>query len=121
MEEKDFFKINDDDDDTVLYTGQDRELSKFNLSSIHHSLSQSKKGNKEPVVVRPLDSGSACTVFAVKQTQDGLFVCAATVDKIILYKYNSSLKDFCIRRVGNLFFSPHARIKFETGKDSPLN
>lgn len=85
----------------LVVSGRDRELLAIDLVSVQRCIAHIRAGTKrEPYAVEPkvVAKTTMCTVFDVLQTVGGLFLCAATMDKIILYKYNDNMKEFLVRK-----------------------
>lgn len=85
----------------------------IDLATVQRCIAHIRAGTRrEPVSVVPqaVTMASMCTAFEVVQAVDGLYLCAATMDKVVLYKYNNSLREFLVRKVRQRF-----GLNFDTG------
>ena len=81
-----------------VHLGPDRDLSIIDISDIRSCLKASSSEVK-PLRRRQVDNATSVTVFIAAYTCDGLYLCAASADKLMIYKYNSHLRTFCLRKV----------------------
>ena len=87
--------------DTFHFLGADRQLTMVDLKALRTHVSQATHTAQSvtvtPMLVRDV---TACTTFALHIFSDGVYVCVATAEKILIMKYNTSMGSFVIKRVG---------------------
>ena len=80
-------------------SGQDRHVVYIHREAIKARLSQATSDETEHVANDKIPSLVGCTVLEVKRVYESLYLVAGFDDRILVMKYNTELKEFCIRKV----------------------
>ena len=76
--------------------GKERQVSVVDILHLRNANSYSTPS----VSPRNVEQAFACTCFALGVIGDGLFMCAALADRILILKWNPNLGNFSSRKVG---------------------
>nr|XP_034339330.1 citron Rho-interacting kinase-like isoform X2 [Crassostrea gigas] len=82
----------------ICITGQDRHVVYIHREAIKARLNQATSDETEHVPNDKIPSLVGCTVLEVKRVYESLYLVAGFDDRITVMKYNTELKEFCIRK-----------------------
>ncbi|XP_078336278.1 citron Rho-interacting kinase-like isoform X2 [Crassostrea virginica] len=82
----------------ICITGQDRHVVYIHREAIKARLNQATSDETEHVANDKIPSLVGCTVLEVKRVYESLYLVAGFDDRILVMKYNTELKEFCIRK-----------------------
>ncbi|XP_062613550.1 citron Rho-interacting kinase-like, partial [Saccostrea cucullata] len=82
----------------ICITGQDRHVVYIHREAIKARLNQATGDETEHVPNDKIPSLVGCTVLEVKRVYESLYLVAGFDDRITVMKYNTELKEFCIRK-----------------------
>ena len=85
--------------EVVSFSGQDRHVVYIHREAIKARLNQATSDETEHVANDKIPSLIGCTVLEVKRVYESLYLVAGFDDRILVMKYNTELKEFCIRKV----------------------
>lgn len=83
----------------LIISGQDRHVVYIHREAIKARLNQATSDETEHVPNDKIPSLVGCTVLEVKRVYESLYLVAGFDDRITVMKYNTELKEFCIRKV----------------------
>ena len=89
--------------------GKERDLMYIDSASLGHCLSQGLHSGRDPrahVLPHALDGITTVTTFVLGRCGDGVYMCVATADKIIVMKYSARQGTFTVRKVSS--YAPHS-------------
>lgn len=84
-----------------INSGQDRHVVYIHREAIKARLNQATSDETEHVPNDKIPSLVGCTVLEVKRVYESLYLVAGFDDRITVMKYNTELKEFCIRKVSD--------------------
>ena len=73
---------------------------------IHSRVDQANAAAKEettPVPHTVIEGIVGCTIMDANKCQGGAFMVVGMADRVLLMKYNSEMKSFCLRKVRSLY------------------
>ncbi|XP_056008615.1 citron Rho-interacting kinase-like isoform X2 [Ostrea edulis] len=82
----------------ICITGQDRHVVYIHREAIKARLSQATTDETEHVPSDKIPSLVGCTVLEVARVYESLYLVTGFDDRITVLKYNTELKEFCIRK-----------------------
>ena len=86
--------------------GKERQVSVVDILHLRNANSYSTPS----VSPRNVEQAFACTCFALGVIGDGLFMCAALADRILILKWNPNLGNFSSRKVGRSRFIVYCKV-----------
>lgn len=89
----------------IIISGQDRHVVYIHREAIKARLNQATSDETEHVPNDKIPSLVGCTVLEVKRVYESLYLVAGFDDRITVMKYNTELKEFCIRKVSICSFT----------------
>lgn len=84
-----------------IISGQDRHVVYIHREAFKARLNQATSDETEHVPNDKIPSLVGCTVLEVKRVYESLYLVAGFDDRITVMKYNTELKEFCIRKVSD--------------------
>ena len=81
--------------------GKDREVVLLEKRSVEQCLARSSSSGQYKVSLHPkhIQGAINCTTLAVSTQSDGIYMCVATAEKVLLYKYNNRKEEFLLKKV----------------------
>ncbi len=83
---------------THISTGKERQVAVIDITHLRRANSYSSP----TVAPQNVDAAFACTCFTLGSIGDGIFMCAALAEKIIILKWNPNIGNFQSRKVRKL-------------------
>ncbi|XP_068099744.1 citron Rho-interacting kinase [Hyperolius riggenbachi] len=85
-------------DKLLLIAGDERALCLVDVKKVKQSLAQSHLPAQPEIPLTVFEAVKGCHLFAAGKIENGLCICAAMVNKVVILRYNDSLSKFCIRK-----------------------
>ncbi|KAG8455787.1 hypothetical protein GDO86_001833 [Hymenochirus boettgeri] len=85
-------------DKLLLIAGEERALCLVEVKKVKQALAQAHLPAQPEISLTVFEAVKGCHLFAAGKTENGLCICAAMVNKVVILKYNESLSKFCIRK-----------------------
>ncbi|XP_075070897.1 citron Rho-interacting kinase [Mixophyes fleayi] len=82
----------------LLIAGEERALCLIDVKKVKQSLAQSHLPAQPEVSLTVFEAVKGCHLFAAGKIENGLCICAAMLNKVVILRYNESLNKFCIRK-----------------------
>ncbi|XP_063310672.1 citron Rho-interacting kinase [Pelobates fuscus] len=82
----------------LLIAGEDRALCLIDVKKVKQSLAQSHLPAQPEIALTVFEAVKGCHLFAAGKIENGLCICAAMLNKVVILRYNESLSKFCIRK-----------------------
>uniref|UniRef100_A0A6I8RN94 Citron Rho-interacting kinase n=1 Tax=Xenopus tropicalis TaxID=8364 RepID=A0A6I8RN94_XENTR len=85
-------------DKLLLIAGEERALCLVDVKKVKQSLAQSHLPAQPEISMTVFEAVKGCHLFAAGKIENGLCICAAMLNKVVILRYNESLGKFCIRK-----------------------
>ncbi|XP_041436203.1 citron rho-interacting kinase isoform X1 [Xenopus laevis] len=85
-------------DKLLLIAGDERALCLVDVKKVKQSLAQSHLPAQPEIPLTVFEAVKGCHLFAAGKIENGLCICAAMLNKVVILRYNESLCKFCIRK-----------------------
>ncbi|XP_072271580.1 citron Rho-interacting kinase isoform X4 [Pyxicephalus adspersus] len=85
-------------DKLLLIAGEERALCLIDVKKVKQSLAQAHLPAQPEISLTVFEAVKGCHLFAAGKIENGLCICAAMVNKVVILRYNESLNKFCIRK-----------------------
>ncbi|CAI9607437.1 unnamed protein product [Staurois parvus] len=85
-------------DKLLLIAGEERALCLIDVKKVKQSLAQAHLPAQTEIALTVFEAVKGCHLFAAGKIENGLCICAAMVNKVVILRYNESLNKFCIRK-----------------------
>ncbi|XP_053325723.1 citron Rho-interacting kinase isoform X2 [Spea bombifrons] len=85
-------------DKLLLIAGEERALCLIDVKKVKQSLAQSHLPAQPEISLSVFEAVKGCHLFAAGKIENGLCICAAMLNKVVILRYNESLGKFCIRK-----------------------
>uniref|UniRef100_A0A8C8SYH7 Citron Rho-interacting kinase n=1 Tax=Pelusios castaneus TaxID=367368 RepID=A0A8C8SYH7_9SAUR len=82
----------------LLIAGEERALCLVDVKKVKQSLAQSHLPAQPDITPNVFEAVKGCHLFAAGKVENGLCICAAMPNKVVVLRYNESLSKFCIRK-----------------------
>ncbi|KAM9331115.1 citron Rho-interacting kinase [Gastrophryne carolinensis] len=82
----------------LLIAGEERALCLIDVKKVKQSLAQAHLPAQPEVALTVFEAVKGCHLFAAGKIENGLCICAAMVNKVVILRYNDNLNKFCIRK-----------------------
>ncbi|KAK3084551.1 hypothetical protein FSP39_015212 [Pinctada imbricata] len=82
----------------IVITGKDRHVIYIHKDAIKTRLNQATSDETTKVPYTVIETLPGCTVLEVTENNDGLYVIGGLADRIVVLKYNTDLREFCVRK-----------------------
>ncbi|KAM8961552.1 citron Rho-interacting kinase isoform 2-T2 [Pelodytes ibericus] len=82
----------------LLIAGEERALCLIDVKKVKQSLAQSHLPAQPEISLTVFEAVKGCHLFAAGKIENGLCICAAMINKVVILRYNESLSKFCIRK-----------------------
>ncbi|KAG9487318.1 hypothetical protein GDO78_007270 [Eleutherodactylus coqui] len=82
----------------LLIAGEERALCLIDVKKVKQSLAQAHLPAQPEVALTVFEAVKGCHLFAAGKIENGLCICAAMLNKVVILRYNESLSKFCIRK-----------------------
>ncbi|XP_075023362.1 citron Rho-interacting kinase [Calonectris borealis] len=82
----------------LMIAGEERALCLVDVKKVKQSLAQSHLPAQPDVSPNIFEAVKGCHLFAAGKVENGLCICAAMPNKVVVLRYNESLSKFCIRK-----------------------
>ncbi|NXX93271.1 CTRO kinase, partial [Centropus bengalensis] len=82
----------------LMIAGEERALCLVDVKKVKQSLAQSHLPAQPDVTPNVFEAVKGCHLFAAGKVENGLCICAAMPNKVVVLRYNESLSKFCIRK-----------------------
>ncbi|KAM4810450.1 citron Rho-interacting kinase [Rhinophrynus dorsalis] len=82
----------------LLIAGEERALCLIDVKKVKQSLAQSHLPAQPEISLTVFEAVKGCHLFAAGKIENGLCICAAMPNKVVILRYNESLSKFCIRK-----------------------
>ncbi|KAM9371658.1 citron Rho-interacting kinase isoform 2-T2 [Phaethornis superciliosus] len=82
----------------LMIAGEERALCLVDVKKVKQSLAQSHLPAQPDVSPNVFETVKGCHLFAAGKVENGLCICAAMPNKVVVLRYNESLSKFCIRK-----------------------
>uniref|UniRef100_A0A8C5LL70 Citron Rho-interacting kinase n=1 Tax=Leptobrachium leishanense TaxID=445787 RepID=A0A8C5LL70_9ANUR len=82
----------------LLIAGEERALCLIDVKKVKQSLAQSHLPAQPEISMTVFEAVKGCHLFAAGKIENGLCICAAMLNKVVILRYNDSLSKFCIRK-----------------------
>ncbi|XP_077165029.1 citron Rho-interacting kinase isoform X7 [Paroedura picta] len=82
----------------LMIAGEERALCLVDVKKVKQSLAQSHLPAQPDVSPNIFEAVKGCHLFACGKIENGLCICAAMPNKVVILRYNESLSKFCIRK-----------------------
>uniref|UniRef100_A0A8D0HGM7 Citron Rho-interacting kinase n=1 Tax=Sphenodon punctatus TaxID=8508 RepID=A0A8D0HGM7_SPHPU len=82
----------------LMIAGEERALCLVDVKKVKQSLAQSHLPAQPDVSPNIFEAVKGCHLFAAGKIENGLCICAAMPNKVVILRYNESLSKFCIRK-----------------------
>ncbi|XP_030438843.1 citron Rho-interacting kinase isoform X2 [Gopherus evgoodei] len=85
-------------DKLLMIAGEERALCLVDVKKVKQSLAQSHLPAQPDISPNTFEAVKGCHLFAAGKVENGLCICAAMPNKVVVLRYNESLSKFCIRK-----------------------
>ncbi|XP_075754242.1 citron Rho-interacting kinase isoform X3 [Pelodiscus sinensis] len=85
-------------DKLLMIAGDERALCLVDVKKVKQSLAQSHLPAQPDISPNIFEAIKGCHLFAAGKVENGLCICAAMPNKVVVLRYNESLSKFCIRK-----------------------
>ncbi|NWU61830.1 CTRO kinase, partial [Pterocles burchelli] len=82
----------------LMIAGEERALCLVDVKKVKQSLAQSHLPAQPDISPNVFETVKGCHLFAAGKVENGLCICAAMPNKVVVLRYNESLSKFCIRK-----------------------
>ncbi|NXO03253.1 CTRO kinase, partial [Rhinopomastus cyanomelas] len=82
----------------LMIAGEERALCLVDVKKVKQSLAQSHLPAQPDVSPNVFEAVKGCHLFAAGKVENGLCICAAMPNKVVVLRYNEGLSKFCIRK-----------------------
>ncbi|CAG2238071.1 CIT [Mytilus edulis] len=85
----------------ILITGRERSVVTIDKRMIHSRIDQANSAAKEetnPIPHTVIEGIVGCTVMDASKCHGGSYMVVGMADRVLLMKYNSEMKSFCLRK-----------------------
>ncbi|KAG8596956.1 hypothetical protein GDO81_002121 [Engystomops pustulosus] len=82
----------------LLIAGEERALCLIDVKKVKQSLAQAHLPAQPEVALTVFEAVKGCHLFAAGKIENGLCICAAMPNKVVILRYNESLSKYCIRK-----------------------
>ncbi|XP_053135089.1 citron Rho-interacting kinase isoform X16 [Hemicordylus capensis] len=82
----------------LMIAGEERALCLVDVKKVKQSLAQSHLPAQPDVSPNIFEAVKGCHLFAAGKIENGLCICAAMPNKVVVLRYNEGLGKFCIRK-----------------------
>uniref|UniRef100_A0A8B9V3U4 Citron Rho-interacting kinase n=1 Tax=Anas zonorhyncha TaxID=75864 RepID=A0A8B9V3U4_9AVES len=82
----------------LMIAGEERALCLVDVKKVKQSLAQSHLPAQPDISPNVFEAVKGCHLFAAGKVENGLCICAAMPNKVVVLRYNESLNKFCIRK-----------------------
>ncbi|XP_069475825.1 citron Rho-interacting kinase isoform X13 [Ambystoma mexicanum] len=82
----------------LFIAGEERALCIIEVKKVKQSLAQSHLPAQPEISATVFEAVKGCHLFAAGKIENGLCICAALPNKVVILRYNESLSKFCIRK-----------------------
>nr|XP_004611271.1 unnamed protein product [Sorex araneus] len=79
-------------------SGEERALCLVDVKKVKQSLAQSHLPAQPDVSPNVFEAVKGCHLFAAGKIENGLCICAAMPNKVVILRYNENLSKYCIRK-----------------------
>ncbi|XP_075754249.1 citron Rho-interacting kinase isoform X9 [Pelodiscus sinensis] len=86
-------------DKLLMIAGDERALCLVDVKKVKQSLAQSHLPAQPDISPNIFEAIKGCHLFAAGKVENGLCICAAMPNKVVVLRYNESLSKFCIRKM----------------------
>ncbi|OWF44281.1 Citron Rho-interacting kinase [Mizuhopecten yessoensis] len=82
----------------IMVIGKNRRVVWVDKKLIKIKLDQATGNESPPVHYDEVEGMFCCTLLEVKRYHDTVYMCVGMVDRVIILKYNTDLRAFCVRK-----------------------
>ncbi|XP_060064915.1 citron Rho-interacting kinase-like [Ylistrum balloti] len=82
----------------IMVIGKNRRVVWVDKKLIKIKLDQATGNESPPIHYDEVEGMFGCTVLEVKRHHDTLYMCVGMVDRVVILKYNTDLRAFCVRK-----------------------
>ncbi|NWY04742.1 CTRO kinase, partial [Nothoprocta ornata] len=82
----------------LMIAGEERALCLVDVKKVKQSLAQSHLPAQPDVSPNVFEAVKGCHLFAAGKVENGLCICAAMPNKVVILRYNENLSKYCIRK-----------------------
>ncbi|XP_062445973.1 citron Rho-interacting kinase isoform X1 [Rhea pennata] len=82
----------------LMIAGEERALCLVDVKKVKQSLAQSHLPAQPDVTPNVFEAVKGCHLFAAGKVENGLCICAAMPNKVVILRYNENLSKYCIRK-----------------------
>uniref|UniRef100_F6U368 Citron Rho-interacting kinase n=1 Tax=Monodelphis domestica TaxID=13616 RepID=F6U368_MONDO len=82
----------------LMIAGEERALCLVDVKKVKQSLAQSHLPAQPDITPSVFEAVKGCHLFAAGKIENGLCICAAMPNKVVLLRYNENLSKYCIRK-----------------------
>ncbi|XP_065594907.1 citron Rho-interacting kinase isoform X6 [Cyrtonyx montezumae] len=82
----------------LMIAGEERALCLVDVKKVKQSLAQSHLPAQPDISPNVFEAVKGCHLFAAGKVENGLCICAAMPNKVVVLRYNEGLSKFCIRK-----------------------
>ncbi|XP_037012096.1 citron Rho-interacting kinase isoform X8 [Artibeus jamaicensis] len=82
----------------LMIAGEERALCLVDVKKVKQSLAQSHLPAQPDVSPNVFEAVKGCHLFAAGKIENGLCICAAMPNKVVILRYNENLSKYCIRK-----------------------
>lgn len=85
----------------MFTAGRERDLVLVDMKSLERCMCHTSQyqGDRPSILPKPVEDATAVTTFVWGCVGDAVYLCVATADKILIFKLNPGLDNFCLRKV----------------------
>ncbi|XP_048641671.1 citron Rho-interacting kinase isoform X5 [Marmota marmota marmota] len=82
----------------LMIAGEERALCLVDVKKVKQSLAQSHLPAQPDISPNIFEAVKGCHLFAAGKIENGLCICAAMPNKVVILRYNENLSKYCIRK-----------------------
>uniref|UniRef100_A0A7N4NWL4 Citron Rho-interacting kinase n=1 Tax=Sarcophilus harrisii TaxID=9305 RepID=A0A7N4NWL4_SARHA len=82
----------------LMIAGEERALCLVDVKKVKQSLAQSHLPAQPDITPSIFEAVKGCHLFAAGKIENGLCICAAMPNKVVILRYNENLSKYCIRK-----------------------
>uniref|UniRef100_A0A6I8N5Y4 Citron Rho-interacting kinase n=1 Tax=Ornithorhynchus anatinus TaxID=9258 RepID=A0A6I8N5Y4_ORNAN len=82
----------------LMIAGEERALCLVDVKKVKQSLAQSHLPAQPDISPTIFEAVKGCHLFAAGKIENGLCICAAMPNKVVILRYNENLSKYCIRK-----------------------
>ncbi|XP_075424502.1 citron Rho-interacting kinase isoform X6 [Ascaphus truei] len=82
----------------LFIAGEERALCLIDIKKVKQCLAQAHLPAQPEISLTVFEAVKGCHLFSAGKIENGLCICAAMLNKVVILRYNESLSKFCIRK-----------------------